>query len=504
MKNLFKRLPKKLFAAVATAALVAGVASQAIAGFGPDRPTRQWTEAENGFDYVTFNSYTGVPNVGDEREFFQGSVVGPNAAWTDPVTGVTHDTEVEMKIFIHNNADPLLNDAPGNPGIAKNVTVKAELPSGMSQAHQAKATISADNAQPKSVFDTLDITGLNDGFSEITYIPGSAKMFDHETGQTTAISDNLVTTGVNIGDQKGCFKYVREITFRVKVKVPSYSMQKTARLKGEGSDKWRKVVNAKAGDEVEWRIWFAASGSANLKDVTMVDDLPSYVQVVGGVEMDKGPNTVKYNSDAVQQDGTYVHINMGDFHPGDDAYVYFTTKVQKAQELKCGVHQIANTAYIAPKDLGALNDSAQVNVFGKEDCEEPQKPSYICESVTVDKIGGRKVRVSVKAPASGGASLKHVTLNFGDGSEPKVTNDLVNEYEFKADGTYKIVATAHFTVDGKDKAVSSDACTAMVTFDSEKPTPELPKTGAGSLIGLFTVVTIAAAAAHNVISRRIV
>lgn len=502
MKNMFKRLPKKLFAAVATVALVAGIASQAIAGFGPDRPTRQWTAAENGFDYVTFNSYTGVPGVGDEREFFNGVQVGRDGEWKDPVNGVENGAEVEMKVYIHNNANPELNDAPGNPGIARNVTVKVELPNGLSQSHQAKATISADNAQPKSVYDTLDLTGANNGYFEIEYIPGSAKMYDHENGQTSAIGDNLVTTGVNIGDQKGCFKYVREITFRVKVKMPSYATQKTARLKGEGSDKWRKVVNAKVGDEVEYRIWFKNSGTSDLNSVKMVDNLPPYTTVVGSVEMDKGTRTIVYGPEAVQNNGTQVNIDMGTFNPNDDAFVYITVKINNDKELKCGVNQINNTAYVTPEGLGALNDSASVNVIGEE-CEEPQKPSYICEAVTVEKIGGRKVRVSVNTATSGGAKLKNVTINYGDGSEPKVTTNSVDEYEYKADGTYKIVASARFTVNGKDKVVTSDACTATVTFDSEKPvTPELPKTGAGSLIGLFAVVTIAAAAAHNVISRR--
>lgn len=508
MKNVLKRMPKAAFAAVATLALVAGVASQAIAGFGPDRPTKQWTAAENGFDYVTFNSYTDVPGVGDEREFFNGVQVGRDNTWSDPVVGVEQGAEVEMKIYVHNNADPLLNDAAGNPGVAKNVTVKAELPTGSAQAHQATATISADNAQPGSVFDTLDLTGANAGFFELDYVEGSAKMYNHENGQTTGLSDTLVTTGVNIGDQKGCFKYVREITFRVKVKMPRYQIQKNVRNHGEDVSRWRDVANTKIGEKVEWEIWFKNSGQTPLKGVKIVDNLPPYVTVVpGSIMLYKGQNSMNVPDTAIQNNGKQLNINVGDYNPGDDSYLVFATTTDNNEKIRCGVHQLQNVAYATPDDYGAINDSARINVVNEKPCDEPEKPSYVCESLTIEKLGGRKIRATVKAPASNGAQFKQVTFNYGDGSEPKTTTELVDEYEYKADGTFKITAETTFTVDGEDKTVTSEDCEAMITFKGGEivpPTPELPKTGAGSVIGLFAVITTAAAFAHNVLSRRTV
>lgn len=506
MKSIFKRMPKKLFAAVATVALVAGIASQALAGFGPNRPTRPWNEGLNGFDHVTFNSFTGVPNgIGDERNFLRGVQVGRDSAWSDPVNGVDHNAEVEMKIYIHNNASSTLN-ASGE-GVAKNVKVRADLPTGLSQTQQVTSYISADNAQPKEIWDTLDMTGANNGFFELDYVEGSAKMFDHESDKTTAISDNLVNGGVTLPNQKGCFEYVREITFRVKVKMPSYATQKTARLKGESSDKWRKVVNAEIGDEVEYRVWFKNSGTSDLNSVKMVDNLPPYTTVVGNVEMDKGTRTITYGPEAVQNNGRQVNIDMGTFNPNDDAFVYITVKIDDAEELECGAHQINNTAYTTPQGLGALNDSASVNVI-EEECEEPETPKYVCESVTVDKIGGRKVRVTVRASASNDAELKSATINYGDGTTPKLVNNVVNgeivdEYTYASDSTYQVTAKAVLTDEAGDHEVSSDACADTVSFSTTPEVPgELPKTGAGSLIGLFTVVTFAAAAAHNLLSRR--
>lgn len=499
MKNILKRVPKKLFAAVATLALVAGVASGAMAAFGPDREIRDFANNQGGFDHVTFNSFVNVPNgIGDERDFFRGHQVGTGGTWSDPVNGVAQGAEVEMHILVHNNANPVLNDS--GEGVAKDVNVRAELPAGSAQSQQATAYISASNATPTQIYDTLDLTGANSGFFELEYIPGSAKMFNHENGQTTAISDSLVTTGVNLPDQKGCVNYIREITFRVKVKMPRYQIQKAVRLKGEDNSKWRDAANAKIGDTVEWEIWFKNSGQTVLEDVTIVDDLPPYLTVVpGSIKLYKGPNSMTVPDDAIQKNGRQINVNTGDYNPGNDAYIRFATTIDNNEVIACGIHELGNVAYATPKGYKHINDSAKVNVLNDDDCEEP---SFICESLEVEKLGGRKVRVTVKAPAQGGAEFKNLTLNFGDGSENKVTDQLVNEYEYAEDGTYKISTSVTFKVDGTDKTVSSDACAAMVTFGEEVP-EELPSTGAGSMIGLFAVVTLAVAAAHNVISRRV-
>ncbi len=450
MKNILKRLPKKLYAAIATVGVLALVAPTAFAAFGPDRPTHKWTEAENGFDYVTFNSFTDVPlGIGDERDFYRGVQVGRDSVWSDPVANVENDAEVEMKIYVHNNANPNLNDAAGNPGIAKNVTVRAELPTGTAQSQQSTAYITADNAQPKQIYDTLDVTGANNMQFEMDYIEGSAKMYDHNTGQTTALNDSLVTTGVNIGDQKGCFQYLREITFRVKIKKPRYMTQKTARLNGEGSDKWREVVNAKIGDKVDWRIWFKNAGSTRLANVKVVDTLPSHVSVVpGSIKLYNGnhPNGYTYTDDAVQMGGKQINVDIGNYAAGADAYLVFTTTSNDAEILRCGNHQIANIAYTTPEGFGAIGDDARVNVIGKDSKECAEK----------------------KCPIPG---KEHLPANSPDCKEDKCP----------------IPGKEHLDKDSAE-------C---------KETPEvLPSTGPAGLIGLFAATSVAGGVAHNIITRR--
>jgi uncharacterized repeat protein (TIGR01451 family) len=506
MKNILKRLPKKLFAAAATVAILAGVASSAMAGFGPDRPTKAWSDNLNGFDHVTFNSFTGVPaGVGDERNFLRGVQVGRDSVWSDPVNNVSNNAEVEVKIYIHNNASSSLNDQPGNPGVAKDVNVRAVLPTGNAQTQQITSFISASNAQPQQIFDTLDVNSANT--FGISFVAGSAKMFNHENGQTTAISDTLVTSGVSLPDQKGCFEYTREITFRVKVSKPSYNVKKQVRLPGQTKDDWKENLNVTPGQSVEWKVEFTNTGSTLLNDVIILDQVPAGLTVVpGSVKQFDGnyPNGYAHPDAAIQNNGRQVNVNVGNVNPGINSVIMFQTKVDN-NAVSCGTGTLINSGYATPKGFGSITDTASVTVNSGKPCVGP---TYVCENLDVEKLTGRKVRVTVKPAVTGqNVTAKHIVINYGDGSTPKVTNNKVNgnfvdEYEFKADGSFKVTGSIVFTVDGVDQAAkSSDNCAEVVTYGATTTTT-LPKTGAGSVIGLFAAFSAAGAAAHNVISRR--
>jgi uncharacterized repeat protein (TIGR01451 family) len=375
MKNIIKRLPKKVTSVLMTLVLIAGITSTAIAAFGPSRPTKAWNPNIDGFDHVTFNSFTGVPNgIGDERDFMRGVQVGRDSVWSDPVKNVTQDAEVEAKIYIHNGADARLNDLPGSPGIARNVRVRVALPNGVKQTQQATAYISADNAQPREVFDTLDITGANNGFFSLEYVPGSAKL--HRNNAATPLSDSLVTTGVNIGDQRGCFETVEEITYRMKVKMPQYMVNKFVRFEGQTKNDWKKHLTVKPGQVVEWKVEFDNIGRTLLNDVIILDQVPANTTVVpGSVKLVDGnfPNGYVYkDNEAIQNNGTQINVNIGNVNPGINSVILFKTKVNSTQELECGSHKLINTGFATPKGFTTVKDTAEVDVVGeKKDCVPP-------------------------------------------------------------------------------------------------------------------------------------
>ncbi len=374
--NFLKRHGKKIAAVVATASVV-GLAGAAIAGFGPDRPTKAYYNNVPGFDYVTFNSFTGVPNIGDERNFLTGKIAGADGGFYDPMTKLRANDEVLMRVYVHNNADPSLN-ASGQ-GVAKNTKVRVELPSAetIAQNQSAKAFISADNAQPREIYDTLDMKAENNSAFAIQYVPGSATVTSNEG--TQPVSDAIVAGGVNFGDEKGCFEYVKLVTFKVKVTAPNYTLEKTVRPDGSTSvNDWKETMQVQPGATVEWRLNFKNTGSTQLKDTKLVDNVPAKTTVVpGSVKLydTNFPTGYQYPDTAIQANGKQINLSVGNTNPGVRAIVTFKTKVAAAKDLECGLNTLKNVAYATPTNgFGTITDDATVTVNGKE-CE-PEKPNF--------------------------------------------------------------------------------------------------------------------------------
>lgn len=503
LKQAFKRLSKKpllISAAVVLSVLaVVGLNMKAGALLGGDRPVKVYNGAGTpGFDHVTFNSFTNVPNVGDERNFFHGKITGADGGFYDPMNGLRAGDEILMRVYVHNGADPKYN-ASGQ-GVAKNTRVRVALPSGLSQNQVAHAFVSADNAQPGTVEDTLTMNGQYP--IELNYVAGSATV--KTNFQDKAVSDDIVKGGVLIGDknldgtQHGCFEYVALVTFKVKVKAPSYSLEKKVRLNGTST--FTKNVEAKPGDKVDYVLAFKNVGSTDLYNVVLGDKLPAGVTYVPGTtefySAHTGSKWVKSPSDNVTVGG----VDVGAYAPQGDAYVRFTAQLPSEDKLKCGVNDFVNTGYAKPKDFGTIQDTATVTV--KRTCEN--QPLYSCDAVTVAKLGDRKVRVSVDTTAQNGASIKGYTYNFGDGTTPLVTDKNPAEHTYAKDGNYVVNVKVAFDVNGETKVVDSAKCAGQVTFTTPNtpvtpstPTKELPNTGAGEVFGIFTAVTIAGALWHR-------
>jgi uncharacterized repeat protein (TIGR01451 family) len=480
LMSFLKRHAKKMSLFAGVAVTVAATAAIATAGFGPDRPTKVYNgPGTPGFDYVTFNSFTNVPNIGDERNFLTGKIAGADGGFYDPMTKLRNEDEILMRVYVHNNADPKHNAS--GVGVAKNTKVRVELPSAATSAQSlsAKAYISADNAQPQTIFDTLDMKAENGGFFSLQYVPGSATVTSNEG--TSAVSDSIVTTGVNFGDEKGCFEYVKLVTYKVKVKMPRYSVAKTVRLKGQGPNDWKESLTVKSGQEVEWRIEFKNIGSTELKSVKIVDEVPAGANPVSNsVKLYNGnyPNGYTYPNTAIQAGGKQVNVDIGNYLPNINAFVLFTTKVEQ----ECGVKSLVNKAFATPAGYGAVVDDAKVTVEGKN-CVTNK--SYECTALDVVNLGGNKYQFKVNTAVSGGATVNKYTYNFGDGSEELSTTNATVEHQYAAPGSYDINVRVLFNVGSEQKDAR---CTAQVTIPTtpETPVEELPNTGAGSVVaGIF-------------------
>jgi hypothetical protein len=207
---------------IGASALVLSVAVPAttFAGFYPaDRQTYTCVNTNQceGADHVVFDSFTNNPVVGDERPFFSGSLNG--AAVQDRIKVQDGDTVV-LRAYVHNNADPNKTGVAGS--VARNVTMKVIVPSVSQKDQNLVSFISASNATPGTINDTMSLYGDNDFTLE--YVAGSTN-FEHKTDGVNVvndkISDSIVGSGASLGDMLGCFQYSGYVTLSVKVHMPS-------------------------------------------------------------------------------------------------------------------------------------------------------------------------------------------------------------------------------------------------------------------------------------------
>ena len=479
MKNFIAKFLKKkvvLGAALALATIgLAGAAS--VAQFGPDRPTKAYVQGMPGFDHVTFNSFTGVPNIGDERNFLTGKIATAPDGFYDPMNQVREGNELLVRVYVHNNADPSLN--AGGTGVAKNTKVRAEVPTNLAQVHQTKAFITADNAQPKEITDTLDINAAYP--FEMDYVEGSARLTSNFVSDLP-LSDSLVSTGVLIGDDKldgnvnGCFEYVALITYKIKIKAPNFDMKKTVRLSGEDSTKWREQAAAQPGGIVEWKLEFNNTGSTQLNNVDIHDQLPAKMNIVPGttkIYNSKVPAGVGAGSDNVVVNG----IDVGDYAPKSNAIVVFQAKVPEVKDLACGVNTFLNKGYATPEGQATATDNASV-VVTKDNCAPPVTPTYSCDLLTAQKLTGRSVKFTTDASAAGGASIVKYIYTYGDGATEEVAapNNVAN-HTYTKDGSFSAKVQVVVLVNGKNVTVDGAKCATNVTFN----TPVTPKFSCDSL-----------------------
>jgi len=417
-----------------------------------------------------------------------------------------YDDVVKLQVYYHNT------ELPDSGKIAKNLTVKINIPSGKGGTQNVTSTVSADNA--KAVNSTASIKLANSD-AYLQYIPGSA-VWKHNTGTNdkvtyveSKISDDVVTSGagLRLEDEKPCFNFSATVTVLARVMVPGVTVTKQVE-KSTDTNKWATSNTANPGDTLKYLISYTNSGNAVEDQVILRDNLPAHETLVPGTTYladASHPNGVKVE-DLVNQGG----INAGNFGAGANAFLTFEVKLDDASKFQCGTTTLTNVGVAHPKNMSEYYSMAKTTVT--KTCEStPETPVYSCDlfHLTVNKED-RKVTVDkFDYTAKNGATFKNVVIDWGDQSEALTTDSPVGKtYQYAKDGSYTITATAHFTANDKD-VTSTGSCTQTVEFTTPgtpttptTPPSELPNTGAGDVIGLVSAVTVAGAVAHRLFSRR--
>lgn len=513
----FSTRSKFIAGAVLTVAAAASFVAPAVthADLGADRQTKAYVKGMPGFDHVQFNSFTGVPDVGDERQFLSAKVSGSTGPYYSALNGVQGGNELEMQVYVHNNADTGLNAS--GAGVAHNTRVRVVMPTGLAANQTAQAFVSADNAQPQVIEDDFTATGSS-AFG-LAYVPGSAHI--KTNFQDVALSDDVMgSTGALIGDNNlngdmpGCFEHTALVTFKVKVTAPSYSFQKHVKLDGAADTTYAKAVTAKSGDKVDFMLAFKNQGTTNLSNVTIGDLLPVGLTYV--------PNSTQWLSSHTANKWTQVSydqwmkggLGVGDYVPTGTGFVRFTATVDDESKLQCGMNRLTNMGFAKPEGQMTIQDSAEVDVT--KTCATAT-PVYSCDLFDITKDESSKT-VTVKTlntTATGGTNFKSVDIYWGEnGVNTLNTNTAVGKsHQYSGNGPFTITATAHFsTPSSDDVTATSTNCAKTVSFTTpvataagQTPAPtELVNTGSGNLFSLFAAVTIIGAIVHRLfISRRL-
>ncbi|MEO6513892.1 MAG: hypothetical protein ABIR37_04375 [Candidatus Saccharimonadales bacterium] len=476
LSRIFNNLPKRL----AAAAIVALAISLPAIGLAADT--------------VKIEGAFGVANVTAGDTTYKSAV------------NATYDQVVKYEVYYHNQ------EQPDSGKVAQNLNVKIALPSAAGKVQTATATIKADNSNTISKTATVNLDRAD---AYLQFIPGSA-VWKHNVGtndnvnvQETKISDAVVNSGLTLENEKPCYNFAATVTVLARVMVPGVKVTKQVE-KATESNKWAKTNTAAPGETLKYKIGYENAGNVKQNAVVVSDNLPPNMSVVPGTTHVYNPSDVLDKTNNIASGG----LDLGNYTPGAGFVVTFEAKLPTADKLACGDTVFRNVGVVQPQGMQQYFDTATTTVTKVCTPENPKTPVYSCDkfNFTVENKT-RTITVSeFKTTQTNGATFKNVVIDWGDSTTPLTTTAAVDKtHKFEKDGTYTVVATAHFTVDGKDVTSAGANCSKSVTFTTTPTTtttttpttPEvLANTGPGEVFGMFAAVTAAGAIAHRLFLAR--
>lgn len=194
-------------------------------GYGPARPPFRCAKpsACDGPNYVTFNSYFNAPNYEDERSFFDAKQLqDPNGARWNDVLRIRESSTLLLRVYIDNNTFPTV------PGLATtdalDTRIRAALPAGPVYDATPTAYIRADNAKPRTIWDTVRLYSSRP--MRMTYVAGSARITRRKGGAGEFVTEPApagiaTSSGMRLGRFKADFANSALITFRLRVSLLS-------------------------------------------------------------------------------------------------------------------------------------------------------------------------------------------------------------------------------------------------------------------------------------------
>lgn len=273
------------------------------------------------------------------------------------------------------------NDNPnGEDATAEDTRVSFSIPNEYDAENgriQVNGFIYSSNASPSEYWDYVNFN--SDIPFRLDYVYGSALLNNSKTQDEAAaggylddagwkLSDDIVKAasvdGVLIGSNDldgrvpGGSQYASYVTIMVKaVFSTNFTVEQKVRLAGGGKEDWADTVDAKIGDQVEFRILYTNTSDKSQTGVAIKDILPSNLKYVAGSSVIKNfnhPNGAKIVQDALVDNG----IRIGNYSKDANAYIYFTAEVVD-ESLDQGLNVLTNWSQAGVGDV-TIQDSAEV------------------------------------------------------------------------------------------------------------------------------------------------
>ncbi|MBR3414917.1 hypothetical protein IKG73_02820 [Candidatus Saccharibacteria bacterium] len=369
----------KLGAALALSAVAGLTIAQGVSAWGDNsgkeggRESYTLKQVESGAlkNKIVFNSISDS-TIGDEKKFVSArendGSKDMNKTWQTGELTVEEGKEYVIRLYAHNN------NPQGTKTVAKDTTVRFNIPTTSESSLTVNGYISASNASPSQYWDGVVFKSSDGRKFYLDYVEGSATFYNNKIGLGGLnVSDKVITNdGIKIGYESldgkipGCYEYASYTTIVVKPVFTDHNYVVDKRVRLHGTENWSESVEAKVGDLVDFVIKYQNTTENAVSDVMIRDVLPNNMELASDVVLKNGTNpnglTLKGNIS--------TGINIGGYAVDATAYVTFTAKVVD-KNMICGKNILRNWGQIG---VGSVTRQDDADVVVQKTCkEEPKK-----------------------------------------------------------------------------------------------------------------------------------